>query len=71
MEGHEPYPDLDSDNDEKLIMENFKSGQLPVVECSSMNRVIPKCWAGRLGSAEAVLFDLAFVHQRPAAGAPG
>lgn len=61
MEGHEPYPDLDSDNDEKQIMENIKSGQLLIVGCSSMNRVIHKCWAGRFDSAEAVLFDLAFL----------
>ena len=71
MEGHEPYPDLDPDNDEEHIVERFTSGQFPAIGCSSMNRVIHKCWAGRFDSAEAVLYDLAFVHQHPAAGVPG
>ena len=71
MEGHEPYPDLDPNNDEAQIVERFMSGQFPEIGCSSMNRVIHKCWAGRFDSAEAILHDLAFVHQRPAAGVPG
>jgi len=70
MEGHEPYPDLDPYRDEEQIVERFTSGQFPEIGCSSMNRVIHKCWTAEFDSAEAVLYDLGFVHQRPTAGAP-
>ena len=63
MEGHEPYVDLDPDRDEERIVERFMSGQFPEIEHSLMNRIIHKCWAGSFGSADAVLQDLAFVHQ--------
>jgi serine/threonine protein kinase len=68
MEGHEPYPDLDPDHDEERIVERFTSGQFPEIECSSMNCVIHKCWAGKYDSVDAVLQDLEFVHECPMAG---
>ncbi|MCJ1231298.1 hypothetical protein MMC12_007975 [Toensbergia leucococca] len=58
MQGHEPFPDLDSFNDEEQITARFVSRQFPNLESLFMNRVIHKCWAGEYDSAEAVLQDL-------------
>ncbi|KAL8940144.1 MAG: hypothetical protein Q9211_002418 [Gyalolechia sp. 1 TL-2023] len=58
MEGHEPFPDLDSLDDEDEIVERFKSRQFPRLQSSLMNRVIHKCWAGEYDTADAVLQDL-------------
>ena len=58
MEGHEPFPDLDSFDDEEQITARFVSCQFPKLEPLFMNRVIHKCWAGDYDSAEAVLQDL-------------
>jgi len=63
MEGHEPYPELDPDYDEEKIVERFVSRQFPEIECSSINRIIHKCWAGEYGSVDAVLQDLEFKIQ--------
>ena len=68
MEGHEPYPDLDPDHDEEQIVERFTSGQFPKIQCSSMNRVIHKCWAGEYDSVDAVLQDLEYVCEFPEVG---
>ena len=62
MKGHEPYPELNSDHDEERIAERFTSGQFSEIECSSMNRVIHKCWAGKYDSVDAVLRDLRHVR---------
>ena len=64
MEGHEPYPELDSDHDEEEIVERFTSGKFSDIECSSMNHVIHKCWAGKYDSVGAVLQDLELVRVR-------
>ena len=64
LEGHQPYPDLDSDHDEEQIVERFMSGTFSDVKCSSMNRVIHKCWAGKYDSVSEVLQDLELVCVR-------
>lgn len=69
MEGHEPFPELDPDHDEERIVERFSSGQFPEIECSSMNRVIHKCWAGEYALVDSVLQDLKFAHERLMAAA--
>ena len=58
MQGHEPFPDLDSLKDEEQIEARFVSRQFPKVDSLIMNYVIHKCWAGEYDSAEAVLQDL-------------
>ena len=68
IEGHEPYPELDPDHDEERIVERFTSGQFPKIECSMMDRVIHKCWAGEYDSVDAVLQDLKFIYECPMAG---
>ncbi|MCJ1333151.1 hypothetical protein MMC10_009845 [Thelotrema lepadinum] len=55
MNGHEPYPDLDSDDDEDEIIKRFTSGRFPDLGHPLMNRVTHKCWSGKYDSAEAVL----------------
>ena len=63
MKGHEPYPDLNPDHDEERIVKRFTFDQFPEIECSFMNCVIHKCWAGKYDSMNAVLQDLEFVHE--------
>ncbi|MCJ1253630.1 hypothetical protein MMC24_001442 [Lignoscripta atroalba] len=58
MNGHEPFPELDSYTQEQQITERFMSHQFPELECALMNRVAHKCWAGQYDSADAVLQDL-------------
>ncbi|KAL9129334.1 MAG: hypothetical protein Q9217_002172 [Psora testacea] len=58
MEGHEPFPDLDSLDDEDEIVERFRSYQFPSLQSSLMNHVTHKCWAGEYDTADAVLQDL-------------
>ena len=60
MEGHEPYPELDSFHDEEEIVERFSKGQFSEIDCPSMNRVLHKCWAGKYDSVGSVLQDLNF-----------
>ena len=65
MEGHQPYPELDSLDDEEEIVARFSNGRFPDIDCPSMNRVIHKCWAGEYDSAESVLQDLSFSTSKP------
>lgn len=58
MEGCEPFPDLDSLDDEDEIVERFKSRQFPGLHSSLMNRITHKCWAGEYDTADEVLQDL-------------
>ena len=53
-------PDLDP-GDEERIESRFRSGEFPEVMCSSMSRVIHKCWAGRYNSAQEVWYELRYV----------
>lgn len=58
MEGHEPYPDLHSFDDEVKIREKFKSGQFPTLAFSPMSSVVHKCWRGEYVSAKEVMLDI-------------
>jgi serine/threonine protein kinase len=59
MEGHEPFPELDSFDDEDEIEERFASGRFPEVQYSGMQRITHKCWAGSYDSVHALLEELA------------
>ena len=65
MEGHEPFPDLDSIEDEEEIERRFSKQQFPDLKCPPMTRVIHKCWKGSYESAGAVLRDLEFNDSLP------
>ena len=58
MQGHEPFPELDSRLDEVEIEARFKPHQFPDMDPPLMRYVTHKCWAGEYDSAEAVLQDL-------------
>ena len=58
MQGHEPFPDMDSFNDEEEIEGRFASHQFPKMDSLLMTGVTHKCWAGEYDSAETVLQDL-------------
>ncbi|KAK4696948.1 hypothetical protein P7C71_g1056, partial [Lecanoromycetidae sp. Uapishka_2] len=65
MQGHEPFPELDSLNDEEQIERRFASHQFPEMESVLMNSVTHKGWAGECISAEALLQDLESDDIRP------
>ena len=58
LQGHEPFPDMDSFNNEEQIEARFASHQFPEMDSLLMNYVTHKCWTGEYDSAEAVLQDL-------------
>ena len=58
MKGHDPYPELDPDNDEDEITKRFTSGRFPDLGHPLMNRVTHKCWGGKYDSADTVLQEL-------------
>ena len=68
MQGHEPFPDLHSFDDEEQIEARFTAHQFPEVQPLLMSRVIHKCWAGLYDSAEAVLQELGSDDIYPTAG---
>ncbi len=68
MQGHEPFPDLDSHRDEEQIEARFTAHQFPEVQPPLMSRVIHKCWAGQYESAEAILQELGTDDIDPMAG---
>ena len=71
MEGHQPFPELDSNSEEEEIEKRFASGRFSeIAHCSEMNRVVHRCWSGGFESAEGVLQELAFVGRGTAAGVP-
>ncbi|EME78860.1 uncharacterized protein MYCFIDRAFT_83794 [Pseudocercospora fijiensis CIRAD86] len=48
MQGHEPFPDLDTFADETVITERFASHQFPPLDDSLASRIVYKCWEDRL-----------------------
>ncbi|KAL2072451.1 hypothetical protein VTL71DRAFT_11794 [Oculimacula yallundae] len=58
VEGHEPFPELDSFSDEDEITTNFSSGQFPQPKCTSVKEVIHNCWGAKYSSTNEVLLDL-------------
>jgi serine/threonine protein kinase len=58
MEGHEPFPDLDSFDNEEEIEKRFASGRFPDLQYSVMQRMTHRCWAGSYESVHALLEEL-------------
>lgn len=58
MNGHEPFPELSSYDQEELISEKFVAGCFADLGCALINRVAHQCWAGVYESADEVLWDL-------------
>ena len=59
MQGHEPFPDMDSFHDEAQIVARFVNGQFPEMGAQLLDFVTHSCWSGRYDSVEAILHDLA------------
>jgi serine/threonine protein kinase len=60
MEGHEPFPELNSlnDNDELEIVRRYTSGSLPTLSSRWGSNVVHGCWSGSYESAMNVVEDL-------------
>jgi serine/threonine protein kinase len=60
MQGHEPFPELNSlnDNDESEIVARFTSGRFPPLSPHSGGGIVYGCWSGRYESAIEVVEDL-------------
>ena len=60
MTGHEPFPELDSLNDdhEAEITSQFRSGQFPHLDLDLGGHVVHNCWAGAYLSAVSIVEDL-------------
>ncbi|MCJ1478789.1 hypothetical protein MMC13_007473 [Lambiella insularis] len=55
IEGHPPFPELDSRKDMLEIVSRFKSYQFPALD---EELVVQKCWAGKYESADEVVREL-------------
>ena len=62
IEGHPPFPELDSHKDEVEIVNRFKSHQFPALDEKLGGVVVQKCWAGKYESADEVVHDLKEVN---------
>jgi len=58
LEGHEPFPELDSFADEDEITARFSSGRYPELKCASIREVIHNCWSAKYSSTTEVLSDV-------------
>lgn len=58
VEGHEPFPELDSFSDEEEITTRFSSGLFPEPRFSPIRDVVHKCWGGKYISADEVLWEV-------------
>ena len=58
VEGHEPFPELDTFSDEDEITRRFLSGQFPEPAFTPVKDVVYKCWGVHYSSADDVLRDL-------------
>ncbi|MCJ1309785.1 hypothetical protein MMC25_003446 [Agyrium rufum] len=58
LEGHEPFPELDSFDDEDEIERRFASHEFPELNLSSMRQIVHNCWAAKYNSATEILQDL-------------
>ena len=56
--GHEPYPDLEEEEIERL----FGSGTFPDVSHLVLGALIRGCWEGTVGSAEEAMASLSVLH---------
>ncbi|PVH67283.1 kinase-like protein, partial [Cadophora sp. DSE1049] len=60
MEGHEPFPELNSldDDDESEIIRRYTSGRFPPLSDHLASNVVHRCWSGSFESAMEVVEDL-------------
>ena len=58
LEGHEPFPELDSVEDEVEITARLVAGRYPDLKSENLREVILKCWGAKYISANEVLSDV-------------
>lgn len=58
LEGHEPFPELESFADEDEITARFSAGQFPEPKLTPIRELIHNCWSAKYSSAAEVLHDV-------------
>lgn len=58
MQGHEPFPELDTFDDEATIATRFAARQFPALDHFQAGPVIRKCWESSYLSAEEIVQHL-------------
>ena len=60
IQGHQPFPDFDTFDDEIVIRSRFESREFPPLACSmaGLSEIIYRCWEGTYTSAKQVCEDL-------------
>lgn len=66
MTGHEPFPELDENNDEDEveIEKRYTEQNFPILDGLLENRVIQKCWSLAYETSESCLEELAALEER-------
>jgi len=58
LKGHEPFPELDPDEDEEEVERLWQAKQFPSLESNLGGLVVHRCWGGMYKSAAEVAEDL-------------
>ncbi|KAF1844429.1 kinase-like protein [Cucurbitaria berberidis CBS 394.84] len=58
IEGHRPFPELHTIDDEAEFVRRYQEGLFPPMAAELGGTIVWKCWEGRYGSADEVLDDL-------------
>ena len=58
MEGHRPFPELHTIDDEAEFMRRYQEGMFPPLAVDLGGAIVLKCWEGRCDSADEVFSDL-------------
>lgn len=57
MQGYEPFPELDTFEDEVVIQTRFALHDFPVLD-NLIGRIVHRCWSGAYAAVEEVVHDL-------------
>ncbi|KAF2207072.1 hypothetical protein CERZMDRAFT_115410 [Cercospora zeae-maydis SCOH1-5] len=58
MQGYEPFPELDTFEDEVVIQTRFALHEFPVLDNLLVGRIVHRCWSGAYAAVEEVVRDL-------------
>lgn len=58
IQGYEPFPELDTFEDEVVIQTRFALHDFPVLDNLLIGRIVHRCWSGAYTAVEEVVHDL-------------
>ena len=70
MTGKEPYPELDSFNDENEITRRYKAEEFPNVDEILGGKIIHRCWLQLYQNANECLKELKILEERYEVASP-